>query len=70
MDAHTHPRLTGRPPMEGSNAAGCLRSVFAMHGIERCAFLMLDCEGAEWEIVRRSPRPETVPSSTVWAHDG
>ena len=83
-----------------------LDEVFATHGIERCAFLKLDCEGAEWGIVRRaaaiervtamamelhipmsrqaegvpalqqafidilmsrSPRPETVVSSTVWS---
>jgi FkbM family methyltransferase len=29
-----------------------LESVFAAHGIERCSWLKLDCEGSEYDIIR------------------
>jgi FkbM family methyltransferase len=45
-----------------------LDDIFAQHAIERCAFLKLDCEGAEWEIVRRATAIERVDSMALELH--
>lgn len=34
----------------------CLKDVFDDHGIERCDFMKLDCEGAEYEILYGLPK--------------
>lgn len=44
-----------------------LEQLFDQHRIDRCAFLKLDCEGAEWEIVR-SPALERVATAAVELH--
>ena len=44
-----------------------LDELFAQHQIDRCAFLKLDCEGAEWEIVR-APALERVATAAVELH--
>jgi len=45
-----------------------LDDVFAAHGIERCAFLKLDCEGAEWEIARHARALERVDAMALELH--
>lgn len=45
-----------------------LDDIFARHGIARCAFLKLDCEGAEWEIVRRATAIERVDAMALELH--
>lgn len=45
-----------------------LEDIFTTHGIERCAFLKLDCEGAEWEIVRHSSALERVDAMALELH--
>jgi FkbM family methyltransferase len=44
--------LAGPSVTSRTVAATCLEDVFQRHGIQRCQFLKLDCEGAEFEIVR------------------
>lgn len=68
------------PPASGNGFAevDCvgLRDVFDQHGIERCGFLKMDCEGAEYEILARTPdeylrRVEKISLEyhPVWGHD-
>ncbi len=45
-----------------------LDDVFATHGIDRCAFLKLDCEGAEWEIARQARALERVDAMALELH--
>jgi FkbM family methyltransferase len=45
-----------------------LDDAFATHGIDRCAFLKLDCEGAEWEIARHARALERVDAMALELH--
>lgn len=45
-----------------------LDQAFDQHRIDRCAFLKLDCEGAEWEIVRHAAALERVGSAAIELH--
>lgn len=45
-----------------------LDQAFDQHRIDRCAFLKLDCEGAEWEIVRHAAALERVVAAAIELH--
>ncbi|MEP7380635.1 MAG: FkbM family methyltransferase [Gemmatimonadota bacterium] len=45
-----------------------LDDVFAQHQLDRCAFLKLDCEGAEWEIARHSEALSRVDTLALELH--
>jgi FkbM family methyltransferase len=45
-----------------------LDDVFARHAIDRCAFLKLDCEGAEWGIARHADSLGRVESLALELH--
>lgn len=49
-------------------AALTLDDLFAEQRIDRCAFLKLDCEGAEWDIVRQARALERVTAAAVELH--
>jgi len=45
-----------------------LDDVFERHGITRCAFLKLDCEGAEWDVARSSESLARVDRMALELH--
>lgn len=65
---------SGKQALEGqgwkreSVACVTLDDVFARHAIERCAFLKLDCEGAEWGIARNAESLARVDTLALELH--